>query len=378
MTPAPRPEPWKIGALCVGGLAFMIGVMAAWSPDLVRDAWLGHNDFVPSYIAARLASSAQLYSPEATLRLQNELLGIRADWMLYMRPPFFAALMKPLAALPFQTAYWIFQTLSVTSIAVFVWLFARKSIEVAVLASISVPILLAVLQGQDIGFVMLAFAGFYLLSENGRGFEGGLALSLCLIKFHLFPLTGLALLLRREWAVVRGFSIGAAVLASLSFSVVGANWPALYWAALKNPALHPGEKVMPNLHGLSALMGWGLMTETLLMAAVTGVFLVVVARGCPRPLTFALALAGGLLLSYHAYAQDGMLLLAALGILGQTERTTAFRRLLQVSLTPVPYALLPPQNVWSAALTALIIAGFLAGVAASDRTPASTSVDEYR
>ena len=265
--PYVAPSRWKIASLCVAGFAFMASALSIWSPELVRDAWLGHNDFIPSYIAGKLASSAELYSPERTVRLQGELLGVRAEWMLYMRPPFFAVLMMPLAALPFGIAYAIFQAISVACIAASVWLFARKSMDVAVLASISVPILLAFLQGQDIGIVMLAYAGFIVLSEKGCGFQSGLALSLCLIKFHLFPLTGLALLIRREWAVVRGVVAGAVVLAALSFSVVGANWPTLYWTALRNPALHPAVKVMPNLHGLAALMGWSGLTEALVMSA---------------------------------------------------------------------------------------------------------------
>ena len=98
-----------------------------------------------------------------------------------------------------------------------------------------------------------------------------------------------------------------------------------------------------------------------LMSAVVAGFLAVVIRDRGRPLTLALALSGGLLLSYHAYSQDCMLLLAALGLVGQTEGAVGFRRMLQVSLMPLPYALLPAQNGWSSVLTLLIIGAFAAG-----------------
>jgi len=353
---------WKIAVLCLIGFAFLLGALSVWSPELMQDAWAGHNDFVPSYIAGRLASSGELYSPETQRRLQVELLGIRNDNMLYMRPPFFAVLMKPLAVLPFRASYTIFQIISVVSIAIFVWIFAKRSIDVAVLASISLPILLAVLQGQDIGIVVLAYAGFYLFSERGQGYRGGLALSLCLIKFHLFPLTAIALLIRREWDVVRGVLVGGILFLGLSFAVVGSGWPSMYLETVRNPALNPGVKVMPNLHGLVAQMEWNGAMEWILVFVVIVGFVVAVVRGMRRPMTYALALTGGLLLSFHAYSQDAMLLLAALGILARSEGVEVMKRLLQISLTPIPYALLSLQNRLSGTLTALTLAAFGAGL----------------
>ncbi|HEV2199599.1 MAG TPA: glycosyltransferase family 87 protein [Bryobacteraceae bacterium] len=351
-----------VAGLCLAAFAFLFAALSASRPEMLPDFLAGRNDFVLLYSGGRLVRSPDLYSFEANHRLQVQVVGAQPETpSIYLRPPFYAVLLMPLAALPYPVAYATFQIFNVLCIAAAVWLLARNSIEIAVLASISVPILLAVMYGQDTGFLMLGYAAFYLLLKRGRGVSAGFALSICLIKFHLLPLTAIALLLRREWGVLKGAAAASATLVAVSYAALGGAWPRRYWAALRNPAVNPSAEIMPNLHGLTALMGWGNVTEAVLMVAVLAAFVVAVVRA-ERPLLYALALVGGLLLSFHAYPGDATLLLVALGILDRAAPAEWFQRLLRVSLTPLPYAFLAVRNRWSTMLVLLLLAAFASGV----------------
>lgn len=361
MTQKPNARAGIVALLGLAAFAFLFGALSIWQPRLFRDFLAGRNDFVGLYTAGRLAGSPDLYSFEANERIQMEAVGALPEpRMIYDRPPFYSVLLMPLAALPYRAAYAVFEVLNIFCLCAAVWLFARRSVEIAVLASVSVPILLGIMQGQDTGFFTLGYAAFYTLLERARGFLAGLSLSICLIKLHLFPLTAIALLLRREWGALKGAALAVTVLIAASFAAFGGSWPSMYWAAL-SPALDLNPKIMPNLHGLATLMGWGRMTEAVLMAAVLAAFVVAAVRA-ERPLLYALALVGGLLLSFHAYPQDATLLLLALGILDTTAPVVWFQQLLRVSLTPLPYAFLAVRNRWSTMLVLLLLAAFASGV----------------
>ncbi|HEV2199600.1 MAG TPA: glycosyltransferase family 87 protein [Bryobacteraceae bacterium] len=361
MTQKPNARAGIVALLGLAAFVFLFGALSIWQPRLFRDFLAGRNDFAGLYTAGRLAGSPDLYSFEANERIQMEAVGALPEpRMIYDRPPFYSVLLMPLATLPYRAAYAVFEVLNIFCLCAAVWLFARRSVEIAVLASVSVPILLGIMQGQDTGFFTLGYAAFYTLLERGRGFLAGLSLSICLIKLHLFPLTAIALLLRREWGALKGAASAVTVLIAASFAAFGGSWPSMYWAALRGPNIDLNPKIMPNLHGLATLMGWGRMTEAVLMATVLAAFVVAAVRA-ERPLLYALALVGGLLLSFHAYPQDATLLLLALGILDTTAPVVWFQQLLRVSLTPLPYAFLSLRNRWSTILVLLLLGAFASG-----------------
>lgn len=349
---------------CLLGLAFQYWLIAQQGEALIRGAVEGHNDFLQLYVGASLTGTGELYSLEANQRLQRLLIGKVSPSVRYSRLPFYALLLRPLAELPYRTSYWIFQALSFAALIVLAWLWAPECPLLLPLLCFSIPLTACFRQGQDLMFVLLALTFFHRLSRSGRGLAAGWVLSLCLIKFHFFVLVALALLLRRMWPEVKGALLGAAVALTLSFAAGGFSWPADYLALLRDPALHPSPSIMPNLHGL-ALGNFAVELSTSLV--VLAVFLAVARREPLWPAVLALALIGGLLLSRHAYIQDAVLLLPALGLIDKV-RTSALGKLgLLLVCTPLGAVLQlmdPPASVFS---PGLLLAAYLALALASWR-----------
>src|SRR5258708_1079552 len=128
----------KVVLLCLAGVALLAITVSITPAFPVRDASAGLNDFAAFYESAVLSGTPELYSAEAHLRVQ-ERLGLQFDALLNLRLPFYGFLLKPLTALPYFKAYLLFQTASLCAILAWVVIFARRTPEVAVLASVSVP-----------------------------------------------------------------------------------------------------------------------------------------------------------------------------------------------------------------------------------------------
>jgi hypothetical protein len=138
-----------------------------------------------------------------------------------------------------------------------------------------------------------------------RSWAGGIALSLCLAKFHLFLLLPVFLLSKGR-RLLPGAIAGAAALIVLSFAVAGWHWPVDYLAILRNPVINPDRAHPPNLHGLG-LPPAGEAALTLVAAAIS---IAGILRSAP-PVAFAVTLAAGVLFSYHAGWHDLVVVLPA-------------------------------------------------------------------
>ena len=67
--------------------------------------------------------------------------------------------------------------------------------------------------------MLVGILGLALLwMTRGRDFAAGLLLALCSIKFHMFLLLPLVLLIHRRWAVLRGGLVGGAILLAIASS----------------------------------------------------------------------------------------------------------------------------------------------------------------
>ena len=90
----------------------------------------GQNDFVQLYTSGKLAGTPGLYSRAENLATIQSILGFTMDGVECTRPPFYAALLKPLAALPYRAAYALF---SLATFSSFLWFVVRFSKECSVL-----------------------------------------------------------------------------------------------------------------------------------------------------------------------------------------------------------------------------------------------------
>jgi hypothetical protein len=130
------------------------------------------------------------------------------------------------------------------------------------------------------------------------------------MKYHIFPLAIVALLIHRKWRVLA--TCAAVVLSALAlcFMIQGPNWPFEYAQVIFHETAAKPE-YMPNLGGLIALAGINPRIY-LAIAASTAVAIVAIARRTPLEFSFGIAMFAGVLVSPHGYAYDFTLLLPAL------------------------------------------------------------------
>lgn len=317
----------------------------------------GVNDFAQLYAGATLVGTPGLYQPEANKRVHREAIGVEVISVYYSRPPFYALILKPLALLPYQTAYWIFQCVSLACIGWFLWTFGRRHIETVLFACIYPPLIIVLLQGQDVGIVVALASAGYLLMRKDRQFEAGLVWSLCAIKPHLLVFLPAALLFSRKWRALAGGVAGGVVLTALCYLAQGPHWISEYATLLSDAVIHPEPDNMPNLQAVQAAFAGAIPGRWIgpATAAAAALSLVAVWRVKDWALRFAVALPAAILVSYHAYAQDTLLLLLTLVLVLEHQAEPPMVRFAALAVTPVASILLLMGSPWSALYPAYLL-----------------------
>ncbi|MFB3826875.1 MAG: glycosyltransferase 87 family protein [Bryobacteraceae bacterium] len=362
MTAAPAPSlrprrRWWLAPAAAAGLA---ALALGWLPTFGK-IYRGSNDFLAFYAGARLVGTPDLYDAEAAREIQASASGMTGNALRFIRLPFFAAGLWPLGTLPYPYAYWIFQGLSLAALAAFLLLWPGDRAAAAVLCCWSVPLSMNLASGQDVTFLLLWLA-LALRFHGKHPAAAGALLALCAAKFHLFFGLPLLLLAQRRWRMTAGFAAAGAALAAVSFAVSGPHWPAQFLAAVTAPSINPGVKAMPNLNGLLA----GAPAAPALEIALAALTLGLVWRAARRRefgLAMAAALAGGILVSHHAYPTDCALLIPAGLLVLDHARQAWLKWLLVVLLAPFAYFFLLAQIHIGAAAVPLSLAALVYGLA---------------
>jgi hypothetical protein len=203
------------------------------------------------------------------------------------------------------------------------------------------PTTAALLQGQDSILSTFLMAAVFAGLKKKRDALAGISLALGLYKPQLvFPLAAL-LLLKRRWGAVLGFGTAAVLLGMISLALVG--WSGLTdylrllsWMDRSHYTIVPVR--MANLRGLAeTLSGFGPLGQmtSLAVLAICVVFYawsVLLWKGDWEPknpqfdLAFSHMVIASLLLSYHLYVHDLMLLVIPLVLMMNhvlSERTQA-------------------------------------------------------
>jgi hypothetical protein len=332
-----------LACLAFGLFAFVVAVQPQ------KERFLrATNDFAGFYAGAAQSGTPQLYSYDANQRLVTRLTHATIECMTFTRPPFYAAILHPLAMLPYETAYWVYLTALLSALAWFVWRFSKECPELAVYALIAPACAATLITAEDTSFSLAIAASSILLFRRGRQFVGGMVLALCGIKFHLFLLIPLLLLLKRRWRALGGMACGGGLL--LVFGALFSGWHSyVEWIdAIRRPVLSP-RGLMINLYALVASFDGGIVVEIGLMAAVAALFVWMCLRSDDFELLFGVALIAGLLINVHTYVYDSVLLLLAFVLI----RKPAARIVLALLLTPLAYCFI---WMWS---TSLYIVGML-------------------
>jgi hypothetical protein len=309
-----RLPPFALALACLAGIACNALILGPGLIHTVR----GQNDFLGLYPGGRLAGGSGVYDPVQSAAVQRQAVGYSNPRLLFCRPPYYAALMWPLARLPYFPAYLLFETLMLAAAAAFVRMWPATGWRTTLAATCwSLPLAAAFAIAQDVAALLAAIAGALLLLKRRRDFAAGLIFSLCAIKLHLFLLVPVWILARRLWRFAGGLAVGGAALAVLSLAAAGPGGFRAFVRTASSSIVNPGLEVMPNLNGLFHGNG-GL--ELVAALAVAALVYQAAHRGS-QSWALAATLVGGLLTSHHAYVADCALLLPALLVMAsETDR----------------------------------------------------------
>jgi hypothetical protein len=349
----PAKTPVWAAILCVS-LVALWGCFLPWKRVLA-----GQGDFLSFYIGAQIVSTPELYQPSTFERKQVEVANIHMPAVLFSRPPFYGVLLKPLTLLPYRWAFWLFVALNVVALAVCLRVFVPRGDPLRLLGAVSIPVLTALINGQDVLLILGACFGAIALWRRGKTGLAGLVLSLCAVKFHFFLFVPFVLIFKRQWRTLAGSAAGIVLLYGIGAAAQGWAWPieyARYLEFLQAPDRTPIPYTMPNLHGLIlAVFGNASRGEAVVAALVALAAVYCIAKAPGFELAFALAVTAGLLINVHTYIQDCTFLILAAAL---APLDSLARKLALALLVPPGYFLLmadgPIGAVFPVAMAALI------------------------
>jgi alpha-1,2-mannosyltransferase len=313
------------------------------------------HDFLNLYTGASLAlegNFTHLHSPQVQLNRERQFVPELPALVPFVRPPFYALLLAPLALLPFGMAFWVWLAVQTTLLfGCWAWALSRWGPDALTFGAFYLPTALGIATGQDCVVMLAILITSYTLSEKGDHFPSGAVLGLGLIKFHLFLLWPVALLIQRRWRMMLGACAAVAAECLVSLWLSGTHGIAEYFQLLRNKdieRLNPSPELMIDLQGLAI----NLHIEALLFRALlVGVVILLVAAACWRaPLWrwMAAASTGSLLVAPHVYGYDaGLLLLSIwLAIFMSTDK---WKRIAATLIcTPIPFLMNLAGPPWAA------------------------------
>ena len=306
-------------------------VMALRSPT----AW--NVDFNEFYSAGKLVGTGRLYDWSALrpIELEHTLQTVP-----FGRIPAFAVAFLPFSVMPYTLAriLWLILGFAALAAVVALWPLSRWE-RLAAAMCWSVPSAMCLAFGQDsVLFLFFVALGLAFL-RKGHDFCAVVALSACAAKPHLALLLPVLLAARGKWKSIQGGMVGGAVMLLVSFAVEGVDWPARLLALSRAPEFNPAPDRMPTLAGLLAIIGGSLPVQIAVSITVVAACWVL-SRRLPLAPAMALALAGGLLISPHAYGYDALLLLPALMLPFEAGHPLWNQTWAVLLMTPLPYLIL--------------------------------------
>ncbi len=323
------------------------------------------HDFLNLYTGASLALEgrfADIHDPAVQLEREQRIVPQLQSTVPFVRPAFYAAVLAPLALLPYDTAFvfWI-SSQSLLLLGCWIWAWRRFGPNALVFAALYLPAPLGVATGQDCVVLLALFIVAYVLIERQRPFASGMVLALMLIKFHLILLWPVALLLQRRWRMLGGFCSMAAGEIAVSLALGGLPGAQAYVALLRNKSLDrlsPSPELMISYQGLAANLDivrpWAIAA---ILAAVIAIFIFAVLNA-PLWRMFCLTAVASLMIVPHVYAYDGTLLLLPIWLVIFQSVRPVSRVAATLFSTPIPFGFALADKPYSVVASSAITVFF--------------------
>jgi hypothetical protein len=331
------------------------------------------HDFLNLYTGASLAHDGAfttLHAPGVQMERELKYAPQLPEVIPFVRPSFYALFLAPLAWLPFGTAFWSWLAVqAMVLVGTWAWAFRRWGADALIFGSMYLPTALGIAHGQDCVLMAALVLGVYSLARRKQHFLSGAVLGLGLIKFHLFLLWPLALLVQKRWRMLAGASAAVAAELLLSLALAGPTGMARYYALLRMNDLRelsPSPELMINVRSLALNLGIDSPAATGILTLAVVVLTVAACWRAPLWRVVAAASAGSLLAVPHVYGYDAGLLLIGLWLAmfeSGTQQESKWPRITATVLfTPLPLLLGLAGSPWSAA-TPLALLAFLTSLA---------------
>ena len=311
---------------------------------------------------AREGHFAVLHDPQVQLARERRIFPQLHSLVPFVRPGFYAALLMPLALLPYNTAFvvWI-AAQSLLLVGCWVWIWRLFGPDALVFAALYLPTALGIASGQDCVMMLALFLVAFELAERSRWFAAGAALALMLMKFHLILLWPVALLVQRRWRMLAGFCTTAVALVGICAALGGIGSLRTYAALLQDKSLDrlsPSPELMISVQGTLTNLGIeGRWASVSIIGAVILIFLWSV-RNAPLWRMFSLTAAASLWIVPHVYGYDASLLLLPILLTIYRSTNPAGRIVATLLATPIPFGFALAGKPW-AIVSSLSVAAFL-------------------
>lgn len=193
------------------------------------------EDIVAFYTAGRLLAQGradELYDLAAVVEEEERVLGRPAGMhggLLYLNPPFVAAIFYPLSLLPYRVAQAVFVAIDIAAIGLAIVLLTPElrrldrgwAVVFVLGVLVSLPAYVSLLYVQLSPLILLSWVASYRLLTAGRDGWGGLVLAASLIKPPLAVIPAVFLLVTGRRRAALAFAAAALALAVISVAIAG-------------------------------------------------------------------------------------------------------------------------------------------------------------
>ena len=361
----------RLGLALIPIVAWLVVVSTRYAIDnstagrLDRSGHIKGHDFIHFYVLGEIArdrAALQLYDIDAQSARNDRLVPEYPVRYLPIHAPQVALFFAPLATIPYLTALTIWLVASIVLYATCCWLVAstlpnlKPYAWVVALCSVAFPGFYGLMAaGQTSAWALLWITLAYLALRRDRHFLSGLFFGAIAYKPTLGIVLPFALLYARDWRMMAGAAVSAAMQFAVGWEYFGTTAILEYVANLRNGVdqLDKLEAQPWQMHSLRALFANTLPWPSVAWALqiVTSVLVVAVAvrawrSTAPLAVRYALLLIATVLVSPHVYTYELVILVPAYLVTAAlaVERQAA-RRL----LWPALYAavLLPGLSVFA-------------------------------
>jgi hypothetical protein len=362
--------------------AIMLGLqLSGWIGFLpmIRD---GHADFRNLYTAGymiRVGHGHELYDYAAQKKFQDALISREEIAIPFLRPAYQALLFAPFSLLSFRQAYCAFLAFNLATLVLCFRLLRPYMDNLSRIwpglpagMFLFLPIAAALMQGQDSIIMLTLMTGALGCIQREREYLAGILVALGLFKFQFVIPVALLFLAWRRWRFSAAFAISAALLATVSAWIAGAEQSVNYFRSVIRIGVSHGLSSglplpvdhMANLHGaVSGILGSSSFVLPLTIAISAATMIFAASRRPQGAEALLIAIPVSALVSYYMFIHDMCILIVPIALTldrltaaGQTKYRHGRMQIRTAALlfvAPACMSFLPPNRFWVVSLPLL-------------------------